>query len=85
MARYSDTFEVGLMCSDENKIFNDKRKSIAWLKMHEKKCEACRNVKTTQQEFTIDYKIKSSTDKIRNKKIYDETVKKLTETLYVDI
>ena len=80
---YTETQELTLICSDETKLFKNKKQCDAWIRMHEKKCEACRNVKTTQTEFTIDYKVNSGADKIRNQKIYDETVKKLTETLFV--
>lgn len=74
---YSDTIELTLMCSDEKKLFTDKRKSDAWVRLHEKRCKACTNATTTKTEFTIDYKINSATDMIRNQQIYAETTKKM--------
>ena len=80
---YTETQELTLICSDEIKLFRDKRQCNAWIRMHEKRCKVCAEATTTQTEFTIDYKINSGADKIRNQKIYNETVKKLTETLFV--
>jgi hypothetical protein len=79
MSRYTDTHELTLICTDEKKLFTDKRQCNAWIKMHEKKCKECANATMTNTEFTIKNKINSGNDNIKKNQIYTEMTQRISD------